>query len=179
MSSKLWNKIAFSVFKLRLKSDTEAGFKELIPNGIDVYYVKNTPQLIETNITKEILLPSYKDKTHCVVTGEIEGSIKAKAPLDGGKAIQSLSAKNIALTLENEETKRIDKEQSKIINATILATEQMCSILEPLLSNSIENEDINPIMLNMYTTIVKQGLKTVEEIPEKYREKVDNIINNK
>ena len=82
-----------------------------------IFRETNTPQLVETNITEQILLQCYKDKTHLFVTGNLDGTIKAKAPLDGGQAIQTLSAKNVALneevitlSLENEELKQMDNE---------------------------------------------------------------------
>ena len=84
---------------------------------LTVYYQLATPQLIETNITEKIIQPTYIDKTVINVTGGIDGIIKAKAPLDGGQAIQTLSAKNVALneevitlSLENEELKQMDNE---------------------------------------------------------------------
>ena len=86
-------------------------------NPLTVYYQLATPQLIETTILEEIKQPTYKDKTHIFVNCGIDGTIKAKAPLDGGQAIQTLSAKNVALneevitlSLENEELKQMDNE---------------------------------------------------------------------
>ena len=86
-------------------------------DGTGIYYAVSTPQLIETTILEQLKIPTYKDKTNLFITGGIDGTIKAKAPLDGGKAIQSLGAKNVALneevitlSLENEELKQMDNE---------------------------------------------------------------------
>lgn len=86
-------------------------------NDMDIYIETSNPQLIETTILEEIKQPTYKDLTHFFVTGNLDGTLKAKAPLDGGQAIQTLSAKNVALneevitlSLENEELKQMDNE---------------------------------------------------------------------
>ena len=76
-----------------------------------------TNEIIETFILEPLKIQCYRDKTHLFVTGNLDGTIKAKAPLDGGQAIQTLSAKNVALneevitlSLENEELKQMDNE---------------------------------------------------------------------
>lgn len=76
-----------------------------------------TNEIIETFILEPLKIQCYRDKTHLFVTGGLDGTIKAKAPLDGGQAIQTLSAKNVALneevitlSLENEELKQMDNE---------------------------------------------------------------------
>ena len=106
------------ILKTELESQDQAGLNKWL-EGKEVYSYQPlvTTQLIETNITKEILIPCYKDKTHLFVTGGIDGTIKAKIPLDGGQAIQSLSVMNLALneevstlSLENEELKQMDNE---------------------------------------------------------------------
>ena len=76
-----------------------------------------TNEIIETFILEPLKIQCYRDKTHLFVTGNLDGTIKAKAPLDGGQAIQTLSARNVALneevitlSLENEELKQMDNE---------------------------------------------------------------------
>ena len=66
-------------------------------------------EVIDTNITEQILLPCYKDKTRFCVIGGIDGGIKIKVPIDSDKAIQDLSIKNTTLNIENEEIKNINK----------------------------------------------------------------------
>lgn len=114
----LWQKDV----RVRLDDNKETTVEEVVNkllelNGLRIYVKNPEPQLIETNITKEIFLSCYKDKTHLFVTGGIDGTIKAKIPLDGGQAIQSLSVMNLALneevstlSLENEELKQMDNE---------------------------------------------------------------------
>ena len=155
-------------------------------NNLRVYHRCITPQLIETNITKEILVPCYKDKTHLFVTGGIDGTIKAKIPLDGGQAIQSLSVMNLALneevstlSLENEELKSTNDTQDELINTTMLATDEMYMMIEPLLSESVQTLSLERSvskMVDMYVAMVQRGLKTIDEVPARYREQVKEIL---
>lgn len=83
-------------------------------------------------------------------------------------------------TLEDRiiELEKANKEQDELINTTMLATDEMYSLLEPLFIDMLIDKDVSPL-LNMYVAMVKRDLKTIEQVPEKYRERVDNIINNK
>lgn len=164
------------------KVDIPEGYDQLI----DETLVLETSQLIETNITKEILLPCYKDKTHLFATGGLDGTIKAKIPLDGGQAIQSLSVMNLALneevstlTLENEELKSTNDTQDELINTTMLATDEMYMMIEPLLSEVVQTLSLERSvskMVDMYVAMVQRGLKTIDEVPARYREQVKEIL---
>lgn len=164
------------------KVDIPEGYDQLI----DETLVLETSQLIETNITKEILVPCYKDKTHLFVTGGIDGAIKAKVPLDGGQAIQSLSVMNLALneevstlTLENEELKSTNDTQDELINTTMLATDEMYMMIEPLLLEAVQTLSLERSvskMVDMYVAMVQRGLKTIDEVPARYREQVKEIL---
>ena len=155
-------------------------------NDMDIYIEISNPQLIETNIIEQILLPCYKDKTHLFVTGGIDGTIKAKIPLDGGQAIQSLSVMNLALneevstlTLENEELKSTNDTQDELINTTMLATDEMYMMIEPLLLEAVQTLSLERSvskMVDMYVAMVQRGLKTIEQVPVRYREQVKEIL---
>lgn len=123
-------------------------------------------KVIETNITEELRLPTYMNGTYVTVSGGVEGSIKAKAPVDGGKIISSLQEENIELKTRN-------KELDETINTMLLMTEQMYNMFEPLSTENMDNE----FAFNMYMVLVKKNLKKIEEVPEKYRDKVLEIIN--
>ena len=155
-----------------------------------IFRETNTPQLVETNITEQILLQCYKDKTHLFVTGNLDGTIKAKAPLDGGQAIQTLSAKNVALneevitlSLENEEIKEVNNTQDILIDTTMMATDEVYTMLEPILemmpmTMSIDGEmkGGSSKMVDMYVAMVQRGLKTIDQVPTRYREEVSRIL---
>ena len=118
------------------------------------------------------MIPSYKDVTHLFVTGGIDGGVQAKFPLDGGKAIQDLSTKNIALKETNDT-------QDVLINTTMLATDEMYMMIEPLLSEAVQTLSLERSvskMVDMYVAMVQRGLKTIDEVPARYREQVKEIL---
>lgn len=69
---------------------------------------------------------------------------------------------------ENRVLKEENKKQDELIDITLMATDQMYCLLEPLLANMYaEGEAINPLV-NMYVAMVQRGLlKTIEQVPEK------------
>lgn len=169
----LWQKDV----RVRLDDNKETTVEEVVNkllelNGLRIYVKNPEPQLIETNVTEQIFLSCYKDKTHLFVTGGIDGGVQAKFPLDGGKAIQDLSTKNIALKETNDT-------QDVLINTTMLATDEMFTMLEPLLSEvaqvlSLERSVSK--MVDMYVAMVQRGLKTIEQVPARYREEVRELL---
>lgn len=162
----------------------------LLNETLNVYYQSATPQLIETTILEEIKQPTYKDLTHFFVTGNLDGTLKAKAPLDGGQAIQTLSARNLSLnkevstlSLENEEIKEVNNTQDILIDTTMMATDEVYTMLEPILemmpmTMSIDGEmkGGSSKMVDMYVAMVQRGLKTIEQVPARYREEVTEIL---
>ena len=91
-----------------LLNDTLVGLFEGVPtnlsvitdylnsNNIKIYFVSEIPQLIETNITTPITIPTYNNKTHVyVVNGNnAKASIKAKFPLKTASAVATLNVEN-------------------------------------------------------------------------------------
>ena len=73
-----------------------------------------------------------------------------------------------------------NKSQDELINTTMLATDEMFMMLEPLLPEvaqtiNLERSVRNP-MVDMYVAMVMRGLKTVEQVPARYREEVREIL---
>ena len=179
------SRIAFKVAKNRLSTPDLEGIKAWVKD-LYVIYELDTPQLIETTILEEIKQPTYKDLTHFFVTGNLDGTIKAKAPLDGGQAIQTLSAKNVALneevitlSLENEEIKEVNNTQDILIDTTMLATDEIFTMIEPILDVVPQNISLEKgvsKMVDMYVCMIQRGLKTIEQIPIRYREEVRRIL---
>lgn len=62
----------------------------LSQNNIDMYYQLRTPQLIETDTTEQIFIPTYKNKTYFFIKGGLDGEIKGKVPVDKEAAISNL-----------------------------------------------------------------------------------------
>ena len=73
----------------------------------------------------------------------------------------------------------IDKEnliQNKLIDISLLATDEMFMMLESLLEAVQINERGMSKMIDMYVAMVMRGLKTVDEVPLRYREDVRRIL---
>ena len=73
----------------------------------------------------------------------------------------------------------IDKEnliQNKLIDISLLATDEMFMMLEPLLEAvQIDERGMNK-MIDMYVAMIMRGLKTIDEVPLRYREEVRLIL---
>ena len=73
----------------------------------------------------------------------------------------------------------IDKEnliQNELIDISLLATDEMFMMLEPLLEAVQINERGMSKMIDMYVAMIMRGLKTVDEVPLRYREDVRRIL---
>ena len=73
----------------------------------------------------------------------------------------------------------IDKEnliQNKLIDISLLATDEMFMMLEPLLEAVQINERGMSKMIDMYVAMIMRGLKTIDEVPLRYREEVRLIL---
>ena len=73
----------------------------------------------------------------------------------------------------------IDKEnliQNELIDISLLATDEMFMMLEPLLEAvQIDERGMNK-MIDMYVAMIMRGLKTIDEVPLRYREEVRLIL---
>ena len=73
----------------------------------------------------------------------------------------------------------IDKEnlmQNELIDISLLATDEMFMMLEPLLEAVQIDERGMSKMIDMYVAMIMRGLKTVDEVPLRYREDVRRIL---
>ena len=80
------------------------------------------------------------------------------------------------LELKLKELDSINKAQDDLINISLLATDEMFMMLEPLLEVAQINERGISKMVDMYVAMIMRGLKTIGEIPLRYREEVKQII---
>lgn len=83
---------------------------------IEIYYQLQTPQLIETNITEPLYLPTYNNKTHAYITNtnNAKATIKAKFPVKTASAVANLN-------IENAKNSK-DISDIKELNVNMLAT---------------------------------------------------------
>lgn len=91
------NRIYFSFKDDMLQTQDNTGvqtyFKE---NPTSIFYPKATPQLIETNITEQLTIPTYNNKTHVYIvnSNNAKATIKAKFPLKTASAVATLNIEN-------------------------------------------------------------------------------------
>lgn len=84
-------------------------------------------------------------------------------------------------TLEEQiaELEETNKTQDELINTTMLATDEMYMMIEPLLSEAVQTLSLERSvskMVDMYVAMVQRGLKTIDEVPARYREQVKEIL---
>lgn len=69
-----------------------------------------------------------------------------------------------------------NEQQDGIINIQLMATDELYSMLEPLLASQIETYQGGSKMTDLYVVMIQRGLKTIEEVPLRYREQVKEIL---
>ena len=101
--------------------------------------------------------------------------LSKNASLDDFKEVKD---KNIDEKLINKFAE-IDQEnliQNELIDISLLATDEMFMMLEPLLEAVQVDERGMSKMIDMYVAMIMRGLKTVDEVPLRYREDVRRIL---
>ena len=84
-------------------------------------------------------------------------------------------------TLEEKikELKEVNKTQDILIDTTMLATDEIFTMIEPILEaipQTLTLERNTSKMVDMYVCMIQRGLKTLEQIPLRYREEVRRIL---
>ena len=78
-----------------------------------------------------------------------------------------------------KELQEENKTQDKLIDTTMLATDEIFTMIEPILElvpQTISLERGVSKMVDMYVCMIQRGLKTIEQIPIRYREEVRRIL---
>ena len=80
-----------------------------------------------------------------------------------------------------EEIKSVNSIQDEIIDMTMLALDEMFEMFEPMLSLSIKsmslnNKEVTNPMVELYVVMIQRGLKTIDQVPARYREEVKAIL---
>ena len=112
--------------------------------------------------------------------------ISTKIPSNVQAIISTLKLENSdlknnveVLSVENEELKETNIVQDEMIDISMMATDEIYSMVEPLLENipmPIEFENGVSKLVYMYVAMVQRGLKTLDEVPTRYREQVRAMI---
>ncbi|MBQ6630521.1 MAG: hypothetical protein IJH55_00105 [Romboutsia sp.] len=82
-------------------------------------------------------------------------------------------------TLEDKvrELEEVNAMQDELINVSLMATDEIFCMLEPLLTEiNLFTTRGNSKMVDMYVAMVQRGLKTIENVPLRYREEVKRIL---
>ena len=84
---------------------------------------------------------------------------------------------------ENKKIKEVNNTQDILIDTTMMATDEVYTMLEPILEMmpmtiSIDGEmkGGSSKMVDMYVAMVQRGLKTIDQVPTRYREEVRRIL---
>ena len=81
---------------------------------------------------------------------------------------------------ENKKIKEVNNTQDILIDTTMMATDEVYTMLEPILEmipTTIESKERSVSkMVDMYVAMVQRGLKTIEQVPARYREEVIEIL---
>lgn len=91
---------------------------------------------------------------------------------------------NRPLTVEEQnavdikQIKQTNTTQDSLIDIALLATDEMYMMIEPLLAQQpqfVNGKGVSK-MVDMYVAMVIRGLKTIDEVPARYREQVREIL---
>ena len=80
---------------------------------------------------------------------------------------------------ENKKIKEVNNTQDILIDTTMMATDEVFMMLEPILEmipQTMSLERSVSKMVDMYVAMVQRGLKTIEQVPARYREEVREIL---
>lgn len=131
--------------------------------------------VIDTDIDLDLLVFNYK-----YIDGELielpeeekQRYLNTVRPITLEEKVQLQEDKINILKEENEK-------QDELIDTTLLATDEMYMMLEPLLASQVNlTSEYISRMAAMYVAMVQRGLKTIDEVPVRYREEVRAIIEN-
>lgn len=106
-------------------------------------------------------------KTYKIIEEEIEEIVEE--PQEVNKTVEE----------KIEELKEENKTQDDLINTTMLATDEIFTMIEPILEivpQTISLERSVSKMVDLYVAMIQRGLKTIEQVPARYREEVRRIL---
>ena len=77
-----------------------------------------------------------------------------------------------------EELTEVNNTQDILIDTTMLATDEIYTMIEPILEIVPQNilEKGVSKMVEMYVAMIQRGIKTIEQVPVRYREEVRRIL---
>lgn len=151
-------------------------YTRVVANSLSEY--KQWLQANPLTVVYELAEPYYEKISDDKLLLEIPNS--ATLSVESIIPCQNISATytgNVPSVYGLEET---NKNQDDLIDITLCATDEMYMMLEPILEampQTIKNERMVSKMVDMYVAMVIRGLKTIEEVPARYRKEVQDILN--
>ena len=86
---------------------------------------------------------------------------------------------NIEYVVEIDKLKSTIKQNDLTIDLLLYSIDELYISIEPLLTMvpmTVETENKVSKLVNFYVLMIKRDLKTIEEVPERFREEVRNLI---
>ena len=169
----------------RSNADTvEEAYEYFRNNPHTVWYELIKPYVEPINLDEVILdttrLKSYEPITHITSDNYLPPTIKTQVPSDFNAVVLGLKNNNEALASQvmslrqtNDELEATNREQDDVIDVTLLALDEVYGMID---ESEIETMSVGSPMVNVYVKMIKRGIKTLDEVPAKYRAEVEELI---
>lgn len=128
--------------------------------------------------SEDYRLTNYTIFTQCIDVQEKDLELWFEVHKDD---LETPISQNEEVKQSIEEIKSVNSIQDEIIDMTMLALDEMFELFEPMLSLSISsmslnNKEVNNPMVELYVVMIQRGLKTIDQVPARYREEVKAIL---
>ena len=128
--------------------------------------------------SEDYRLTNYTIFTQCIDVQEKDLELWFEVHKDD---LETPISQNEEVKQSIEEIKSVNSIQDEIIDMTMLALDEMFEMFEPMLSLSISsmslnNKEVNNPMVELYVVMIQRGLKTIDQVPARYREEVKAIL---
>ena len=176
------NSLIFRIEKSKLETQDVHGFKKwLQANPTTIYYELRNPT---TEQLKPRQLFSYEGVTHIVSNNTLQARTSVKIRSYIQAVVTNLINENETLrsnvdilNVENEGLKETNEVQDELIDINMMATDEVYTMIEPLLaSQPMSMERGMSKLVDMYVAMVQRGLKTIDQVPIRYRAEVQAIL---
>ena len=129
--------------------------------------------------SEDYRLTNYTIFTQCIDVQEKDLELWFEVHKDD---LETPISQNEEVKQSIEEIKSVNSIQDEIIDMTMLALDEMFELFEPMLSLSISsmslnNKEVNNPMVELYVVMIQRGLKTIDQVPERYKADVQALLN--
>lgn len=154
-------------------------------------WLKDNPTTILYELAEPIIhqldqnrIYSFKDTTRITSDNLIAPRITTNILTNSNALISHLKGENLVLTnevstlsLRNRETQETNETQDHIIDASLCAVDELYMMYETTQEvEAMSADEEGSRMVDMYVAMVQRGLKTIDQVPVRYREKVREIL---